>query len=297
MRPTIYQRAALREAELMAVVSRPAEVLSARFETARAPRAGYRPAHLHGIGEGCGRAAAALLSARPTAPPGWSRAATARRAYPRRRSARPRARRSRPTPSWPVIPRVDQPAAADPLRSSSRTGARGRRADPPPGIALGVLRTRSGGWSPSLPTIRTRLLKMCRPPEARRGLRRSRARGHLPALGEAAGMAGRRARLPHLEERARGGSSRLAAGFLSPRATTRCSWASRWRRRRLGSRRGRKTCRAADREFIDQSLQRESLERRQKETLRRRMLAGSDRAVPSWWARWPSSRSRNGARR
>ena len=53
----------LREEELREVVSRPAQLLSARFETERLDRH-HQPAHRRGFGQGRGRPAAAVLHAR-----------------------------------------------------------------------------------------------------------------------------------------------------------------------------------------------------------------------------------------
>ena len=66
----------LREAELREVVSRPAELLSARFETAGLAD-DHRPAHRRGVGQGRRRAAAAVLLCSTTCGRRWSSAATA----------------------------------------------------------------------------------------------------------------------------------------------------------------------------------------------------------------------------
>ena len=125
----------LREPQLREVVSRPAALLSARFETEQ--HCGrYRATHSRGIWQGCGRTAAALVSPRRHVDPdgqAWRRhAAPATGRHGDRRRARG-ARQRIPLTSSAVGGR-----AATTAHAQARDRARGRRADAATRSALGV---------------------------------------------------------------------------------------------------------------------------------------------------------------
>ena len=207
----------LREAELREVVSRPAELLSARFETDDLG-GHHRPAHGRGFGQGRGRAAAARPTCSTTCGRRWSSAATACCACPRNRSSSAACWSSAPMRSWPASRRRGN--ASPHLHLEARDRARGRRADAAARRAFRVLgRGMAAG------------LRACRPSQpaagdgdarGRRDLCRGGARGDLPALGQAARLDRRGARIPRLEKRAR--SRAPARGKQRPtvRRTTRC---------------------------------------------------------------------------
>ena len=159
--------------------------------------------------------------------------------------------------SWPASRRRGRAAPHLDLEACDR--ARGRRADAAPRRFAPSSRTRNGGWSPNLPTIPTASWSPL--PRGRRDLRRGGARGDLPALGQAARMDRRRARVSGLAQRARSGPPRLAGdagaskhdALLMGAALTQ---AQSWLAKRA------EDLPAADREFIALSIERETRRRR-----------------------------------
>ena len=195
----------LREAELREVVSRPAQLLAARFESEGLIDI-ITPPHRRGFGQGRGRFAAPVLHARRHVD---ANGASGRRdAAPSGAILRTwrRARRPCQHVSGDASGRRSCPAARSHFAVCDC--ARGRRADPAPRCPRGVLRRgvaarrRAGRLSQSAPRHRDH--------RDGRDLRRGGARGDFPALGQAARMGASRARVPGLAQRPRGRAPRLA---------------------------------------------------------------------------------------
>ena len=208
----------LREAQLREVVSRPAELLSARFETDHLADDIARP-----DGRGIRPRTRARCRCSPTC------STTCGAQMVRRGDGMLRLPPAAMELGGVLVERADAFLARPPAVRGSASPhldpeacdrARGRRADAAARAALRVLgRGMAAG------------LRACRPSQppaghgdarGRRDLRGGGARGDLPALGQAARLDRRRARVPGLAKRARSRAPRLASHARRHRRTTRC---------------------------------------------------------------------------
>ena len=244
----------LREAELLEIVSRPADA-AVRTVRERSSCRHHHPARRRGIGQGRRRVAAACPTSLDDM---WQRDGCSEATATLRLPAQSielgrRAGRSAPTRFSRAIrtPRK-RSAASSPcgLPPCARTAS--RRGGVP---RVPSSRTRSGGSSATSPI--TPIASGHRYSGGRRDLRRGRARGDLPALGQAARMDRCRARVFGLAQRSRSRATRLAGHAGQLRSTTRCSWGRRSPRRRAWLAQRAEDLPKVDREFIALSIERE----------------------------------------
>ena len=195
----------LGEAELLAVVTQPAKLLSVRFETDHLAADITRRA-----AEDSAKDAGALPLLSYLLDDMWRQHGGARR-----RHASPAGAIDRPWPAcWSIAPTGSFPPIPVPrtaLRRIFTLKLATVREDGEPTRRRAWRRsfpTRSGGWSASLPTIRTACSSPRRPKAATPS--GGGARGDLPALGQVGRVDRRRARVPRLAQRARSRASRLA---------------------------------------------------------------------------------------